>query len=108
MYFTDVVELFAGLLRTVGAATFGLGLSWLTLQAYRWEKGGWELAAASTLGLMATFALTALWVPGAATLGGFGVGSGAGILIWGLGQREEAPKPRTRRTTTSRRTTTKK
>ncbi len=102
MDFLDVVGLFTGLLRTLGAAVFGLGIAWLTLQAYRWEKGGWELAAASTLGLMATFVLTGFWVRGAGTLGGLGLGVGAGLLIWGLSQDQETPTPKTRRSTTKK------
>lgn len=86
MDFIDVLNLLGYLLRAVGALVFGLGAGWLTVQAFRWEGKSWQLAVAAFLGLLAAFVLVGRWVEGGGgTLGAFGLGAGAALLIWGLG-----------------------
>lgn len=81
----DVLELLGYLLRALGALVFGLGAGWLTLRAFKWQSDSWQFAIAGYLGLLAAFVLIGHWVAGGATLGAFGLGAGAALLLWGLG-----------------------
>ncbi len=81
----DVVELLGYLLRALGALVFGLAAGWLTWKAFQWEGESWQLSVAAFLGLLAAFVLVGRWVDGGAAMGAFGLGAGAGLLIWGLG-----------------------
>jgi hypothetical protein len=81
----DIVELLGYLLRVLGSLVFGLGVGWLTIRTLTAAEGNWQLAIAVFLGILATFVLIGNWVAGGATLGAFGLGAGAGLLIWGLG-----------------------
>jgi hypothetical protein len=92
MQFTvyDAFSLLGFILRALGAIVFGLGAGWLVIHIFKSEDHGWQLAIATLLGLFGTFALVGHWVEGGATLGGFGLGAGAGILLWGLGTGRKA------------------
>ncbi len=81
----DVMELLGYLLRVLGALVFGLATGWLTMRSLKWQRESWQVAIAVYLGLLAAFVLLGRWVPGGGTLGAFGLGAGAGLLIWGLG-----------------------
>ena len=85
----DVLELLGYLLRALGALVFGLGAGWLTLRAFKWQSGSWQFAIAGYLGLLAAFVLLGRWVAGGATLGAFGLGAGAALLLWGMGAEKE-------------------
>lgn len=87
MNITDVrmlLELFGYLVRPLGVLVFGVAAGWLTVQALKRDVLGWQLPLAVLLGLLATFVLLGYWVEGGGTLGMFGLGAGAAILIWGL------------------------
>ncbi|MEW6567435.1 MAG: hypothetical protein AB1449_04570 [Chloroflexota bacterium] len=87
MNITDVrllLELFGYLVRPLGALIFGLAAGWLTVRAFKMEEMGWQLPLASLLGVLAAFVLLGYWVEGGGTLGMFGLGAGAAVLIWGL------------------------
>lgn len=87
MNITDVrmlLELFGFLLRPLGVLVFGLATGWLAIQVIRRGDQGWQLTLGALLGVLATFVLLGHWVEGGGTLGMFGLGTGAGILIWGL------------------------
>jgi hypothetical protein len=90
MTYLDVFDIIGYVLRFLGALVFGLGMGWLTIRMVKQEILAWQQAVAMYLGLLATFALLGHWVGGGATLGAFGLGAGAGLLIWGLIQ----PKPK--------------
>jgi peptidoglycan/LPS O-acetylase OafA/YrhL len=90
MTYLDVFDIIGYVLRFLGALVFGLGLGWLTTRIMKQEMLAWQLAVAVYLGLLAAFVLIGHWVEGAATVGAFGLGAGAGLLIWGLVQ----PKPK--------------
>jgi hypothetical protein len=81
----DVMDFFAYLLRFAGAVVFGVGSGWLALRMLTGQHANWQLSATVLLGLLATFVLIGHFVTGAATLGGFGLGAGGGLLAWGLG-----------------------
>ena len=82
MEFIDVMAVLGYFLRLLGALVFGVAAGWLVLQAFKPESFQWPLAAAATVGLFLTFALIGYWVEGGGTLGAFGLGAGAAILIW--------------------------
>ncbi len=84
MTLQQVLELLGYLLRIVGLIVFGLGVGWLAARIFRGEGAGWQLQVAVFLGLLGTFALVGHWIAGGGAVGGFGLGAGAGLLIWGL------------------------
>ncbi|HET7009582.1 MAG TPA: hypothetical protein VFI11_02300 [Anaerolineales bacterium] len=86
----DVLEILGYILRGLGALVFGLGAGWLVMDVLKSPGPTWQLAIAVILGLLATFALLGHWVPGGATMGAFGLGAGAAILIWGLAASTKA------------------
>lgn len=105
--FYDVMDFFAYLLRFLGALAFGVGAGWLVLHLVKGQHANWQLSAAAFLGLMATFLLIGNWVSGAATLGGFGLGAGGGLLAWGLGAQPTPPSRGQARSRSTRKTTSR-
>jgi hypothetical protein len=89
--FYDVMDFFAYTFRFFGALAFGVGAGWLAIHLLKGQHANWQLSAATFLGLLAAFVLIGHWVSGAATLGGFGLGAGGGVLAWGLGVQPAAP-----------------
>lgn len=85
-----ILQLLGVIVRALGALVFGIGVGWFTLQASEWNKGHWQFAVAAYLGLLGTFALIGHWISGAGTLGGFGLGAGLALLIWGMRGRSSA------------------
>jgi hypothetical protein len=79
-----ILQLVGIIVRALGALVFGIGVGWFTLQAADWHRGSWQFAIAAYLGLLGSFALIGHWVSGAGTLGGFGLGAGLALLIWGM------------------------
>jgi hypothetical protein len=97
MEFIDVMAILGYFLRLLGAGVFGVAAGWLVLQALKPETFHWGLAAAATVGLFLTFALLGHWVGGGGTMGAFGLGAGAAILIWPVAVRSSAKETPTRR-----------
>jgi hypothetical protein len=94
----DFMRIIGIMLRVLGALVFGVGVGWMVIHVLKWQL--WQLAIAAVLGLLGCFALVAHWTGGGGTLGGFGLGAGAGLLIWGLMQDRHAevfPPARTTR-----------
>ena len=90
MEFIDVLAVLGYFLRLIGSLVFGVAAGWLVLQTLKPEQSHWPLALAGILGLLATFALLGHWVDGGGTLGAFGLGAGAAILIWPIAARGAA------------------
>jgi hypothetical protein len=90
MTYLDWFDIIGYVLRFLGALVFGLAMGWFTIRQLKQEMVAWQLTVAMYLGLLATFALLGHWVGGGATLGAFGIGAGAGLLIWGMFR----PKPK--------------
>ncbi len=87
MNITDLrmlLELFGYLVRPLGVLVFGVAVGWLTVQAFKRDLLGWQMPLAALLGILAAFVLLGYWVEGGGTLGMFGLGAGAGVLVWGL------------------------
>jgi hypothetical protein len=80
----DLMELLGIILRALGAAAFGLGVGWYAVQSLRVKS--WELKVATILGLLAAFILMVRWDASPGTLGGYALGVGSGMLIWGVGR----------------------
>ena len=84
MTFFDVLDLLGYVLRFLGALVFGVGAGWLTIRIVKQEGAAWQLLVAVYLGLLASFVLLGHWVAGGATMGSYGLGFGAAVLLWGL------------------------
>ena len=80
----ELMEILGLILRPFGALAFGLGAGWLMIQAVKMNV--WQFAVAAALGVFATFVLVAYWLASPATLGGFGLGVGMAVVLWGVGR----------------------
>ncbi len=89
-----ILQLIGVIVRALGALVFGVGVGWFTLQASEWYRDHWQFGVAAYLGLLGTFALIGHWISGAGVLGGFGLGAGVALLIWGMrGGRSGSSSP---------------
>lgn len=88
----ELMEILGLILRPFGALAFGLGAGWLVIQAVKMKV--WQFAVAAALGVFAVFVLVAYWLASPGTLGGFGLGVGMAVVLWGVGrvQAEEKTK----------------
>jgi hypothetical protein len=93
MDFVDAMAVLGYLLRLTGALVFGVAAGWLVLQTLKPELHTWPLAAAAIIGLFGTFALVSYWVEGGGTLGAFGLGAGAAVLLGPLVAKGSASGP---------------
>jgi len=77
--------------RSLGLIVLGLGTGWFSLYAFRKSKGAWQVKMAAIFGFIALAAVSTRFLsPGA--VGSFAVGSGAGLLMWGLRRDDEEDK----------------
>ncbi len=80
----ELMEILGLILRPFGALAFGLGAGWLAVQAVKMKV--WQFAVAAALGVSAVFVLVAYWLDSPGTLGGFGLGVGMAVVLWGIGR----------------------
>ena len=80
----ELMEILGLILRPFGALAFGLGAGWLAIQAVKGKA--WQFAVAAALGVFAVFVLLAYWLESPGTLGGFGLGVGMAVVLWGIGR----------------------
>jgi hypothetical protein len=83
MEFTEIIALLGGILSVLGLLLLGLATGWFTVFAFRQPERHWQLQVAVYLGMFLFIALLIRYsTPGG--VGGFGLGFGAALLIWGL------------------------
>jgi hypothetical protein len=86
----DVINLIAWLLRLLGMAALGVGIGYLVLDLLH-KAQEWFMQAAIFLGLTGlVIAMVVFLAP--AALGGFGIGFGAAIFIWGMPKKQKEEK----------------
>ncbi len=83
----DIINLIAALLRLLGAAALGVGIGYLAMDLLH-KAQDWRMQLAFFLGLAGlVIAMVVFLAPGA--LGGFGLGLGAAIFIWGMPRKKK-------------------
>ena len=83
----DIVNMFAAFIRMVGMAALGVGLGYLAVDLLR-KVEGWPMQAIGFLGLAGlVIAMVVFLAPGA--LGGFAIGLGVAIFIWGIPKKKK-------------------
>ena len=78
-------------IRFVGLLVFGVAAGWFTVYAFRELAESWQLKIAVFLGFL-TFSAALVRFESAGAEGGYALGAGAALLIWGLrqGNKEES------------------
>jgi hypothetical protein len=90
-WYQIVVDLLGALLRMIGMALLGLGASWLTLEFFRKAQQEWQLQIALFLGFVGLLIAMAIYLAPAA-LGGFGIGVGVAMFLWGMPKKQPEVK----------------
>ena len=80
-----IVYILVGLIKLAGTLLFGFGMGWLTLEVFKNDPKPWQVQIAFFLGIIAL--LIALLLYSHLGLGGFCIGMGVAIIMWGI------PKP---------------
>lgn len=83
----DVLNVFGALIRLVGMLALGYGVARLALDMYQKGIQAWQLQAVIFLGVIGVIIALADFTS-AASLGGFGLGAGAALLM-GLNPKKE-------------------
>ena len=83
----DIINLIASLIRLLGMAAVGVGIGYLAVDMLH-KVQTWPMQVAFFLGLAGLVsAMVVFLAPGA--LGGFGLGFGAAIFIWGMPRKKK-------------------
>ena len=83
----DIINLIAALIRLLGMAALGVAIGYLAVDMLH-KAQTWPLQMAFFLGLAGlVIAMVVFLAPGA--LGGFGLGFGAAIFIWGMPKKKK-------------------
>ena len=83
----EIIELFASILRLIGAAVLGMGIAWLSLDLLR-KAQAWQLQIAVFLGLVGLVIGMSYFLSWGA-LGTFGIGVGVAIFVWGMPKKKK-------------------
>ena len=83
----EIIELFASILRLIGAAVLGMGIAWLSLDLLR-KAQAWQLQIAVYLGLIGLVIGMSYFLSWGA-LGTFGIGVGVAIFVWGMPKKKK-------------------
>jgi hypothetical protein len=83
MWLQITVDLLGSLLRLAGMVLIGLGFGWLTVEFYRKAQQSWQLQIAIFLGV-AGLLIEMVHYSYPAALGGFGIGFGVAMFLWGM------------------------
>lgn len=82
------LDLIGALIRLIGMVLFGLGAGWVILEFLRKAEQAWQVQIAVFLGFVGLgIGMVRFLAPGA--LGGFGIGLGVAIFLWGLPKKEK-------------------
>jgi uncharacterized membrane protein YraQ (UPF0718 family) len=84
---SDVLNVFAAIIRLLGMLVLGFGVARLALDMYHKGTQTWQLQAVIFLGFVLLLAALADFTS-AASLGGFGLGAGIALLL-GLNPKKE-------------------
>ncbi len=89
-----VLDILGSLFRALGMLLFGLAATWALIEFLRKGQQAWELQIAVFLGFVGLGIALAHYLAPAA-LGGFGVGAGVAVFLWGMQRpkKEEGDKP---------------
>jgi hypothetical protein len=83
----EIINLLASILRLLGMAALGVGIGYLAVDLLR-KAQTWPLQMAFFLGLAGlVITMVVFLAPGA--LGGFGLGVGAAIFVWGMPKKKK-------------------
>ncbi len=87
----EIFTLFAWLIRLLGLLIFGLGAGWFALEVFRKGQQAWQLQLAVFLGFAGLAIAMSLFLTPAA-LGGFGIGAGLAMFMWGIPKKKNEEK----------------
>jgi hypothetical protein len=83
----EIINIIAAFIRLLGMAAVGVGIGYLAVDLLH-KAEGWPMQAVGFLGLVGlVIAMAAFLAPG--TLGGFGIGLGVAIFIWGMPKKKK-------------------
>ena len=83
----DIINLIASFIRLIGMAALGVGIGYLAIEMLH-KTQDWRFQMAFFLGLAGLLiAMVMFLAPGA--LGGFGIGLGVAIFIWGIPKKKK-------------------
>jgi hypothetical protein len=85
------INLLGAILRIAGMVLLGLGAGWLTLEFFRKAQQAWQFQIALFLGFVGLVIAMAVFLSPAA-LGGFGVGVGVAVFLWGMPKKQAEEK----------------
>ena len=87
----DIINLLASLLRLIGMAVLGLGISWLALDLIKKLKI-WQGQVAIFL-CLAGLVIAMTVFTGWGALGAFCIGIGVAIFLWGMPKKHKEGEP---------------
>jgi len=79
----EILDLLGALIRLLGMTVFGLGAGWFMLEVFRKGQQAWQLQLAIFLGFCG-LAIAMAYFTTAGALGGFGIGVGVAMFVWGM------------------------
>jgi hypothetical protein len=83
----ELINLLASVLRLLGMGVVGVVFGWLSLDLLG-KSPVWQMLIALFLGLVGLAIALAIFLP-AGALGGFGIGLGVAVFIWGLPKKKK-------------------
>ena len=86
--FSTIVYSLVGIVVFLGMLILGIGMGWLFLDWVKNSDKAWQIQVTFLAGFFAFLIAMAVYVHTA--LGGFGLGFGAAILIWGLPKKPKS------------------
>jgi hypothetical protein len=85
-----VFDILTSLIRLVGMVIVGLGLGWLALDLLR-KIEAWQGKVLVFLGLLGIVIAMAVFIA-AGSLGGFAIGIGVAVFMWGMPKKPKEEK----------------